>query len=48
MSNCMDIEKFKIMMNTCIISQFSYCPLAWMFHVLGVFAYPVVCVMSAR
>ena len=31
-SNYMDIDKLKIMMNTLIISQFSYCPLMWMFH----------------
>ena len=32
-SNYIHIGKLKIMMmNTCIISQFSYCPLIWMFH----------------
>ena len=28
----MDVEKLRIMMNTFVISQFSYCPLIWMFH----------------
>ena len=28
----MDVEKLKIMMNTFVVSQFSYCPLVWIFH----------------
>ena len=31
-SNLMDINKRKILFNTYILSQFSYCPLVWMFH----------------
>ena len=31
-SNYMDSEKLRIMMNTFVISQFSYCPLIWMFN----------------
>ena len=31
-SSYVDVEKFRIMMNTLVISQFSYCPLVWMFH----------------
>ena len=30
-SSYMDTEKLRIIMNTFIISQFSYCPLVWMF-----------------
>ena len=28
----MNVEKLRIMMNTFVMSQFSYCPLSWMFH----------------
>ena len=31
-SNFMDSKKIKLMMNTLILSHFSYCPLIWMFH----------------
>ena len=31
-SNYVDVEKLRVMMNAFIISQFSYCPLVWMFH----------------
>ena len=31
-SNYVDSEKLKVMMNTFVISQFSYCLLIWMFH----------------
>ena len=31
-SNYVDVEKLRIMMNAFIVSQFSYCPLVWMFH----------------
>ena len=31
-SNYVDVEKRKVMMNAFIVSQFSYCPLVWMFH----------------
>ena len=28
----MNVEKLRIMMNTFVMSQLSYCPLVWMFH----------------
>ena len=28
----MNVEKMRIMMNTFVMSQFSYCTLIWMFH----------------
>ena len=28
----MNVEKLRIMMNTFALSQFSHCPLIWMFH----------------
>ena len=28
----MDVEKLRVMMNAFMVSQFSYCPLVWMFH----------------
>ena len=31
-SNYVDVEKLRVMMNAFIISQFSYCTLVWMFH----------------
>ena len=31
-SNYVDIEKLRVMMNSFSVSQFSYCPLVWMFH----------------
>ena len=31
-SNYVDVEKLGVLMNAFIISQFSYCPLVWMFH----------------
>ena len=31
-SKFMDTEKIVLMMNTFVMSQFSYCPLIWMFH----------------
>ena len=31
-SNYVDVEKLRVIMNAFIISQFSYCPLVWMFH----------------
>ena len=31
-SNCMAFEKRKMIMKAFITSQFSYCPLVWMFH----------------
>ena len=31
-SNCVDVEKLRVMMNAFVVSQFSYCPLVWMFH----------------
>ena len=34
--NYMDINKRRLLMNAFIISQFSYCPLVWMFHSRGV------------
>ena len=30
--NCMDTKKRRVLMNTFITSQFSYCPLVWVFH----------------
>ena len=31
-ANYMNVEKLRIMKNTFVMSQFSYCPLVWMFH----------------
>ena len=31
-SNYVDVEKLRIMVNSFVVSQFSYCPLVWMFH----------------
>ena len=31
-SKYMDSDKLRILMRCCVISQFQYCPLAWMFH----------------
>ena len=31
-SNYVDVEKLRTMMNAFVVSQFSYCPLVWMFH----------------
>ena len=31
-SNYVDVEKLRVMMNAFVVSQFSYCPLVWMFH----------------
>ena len=31
-SSYMNVEKLRIMMNTFVMSQFSYCTLIWMFH----------------
>ena len=31
-TNYVDVEKLRVMMNAFIIFQFSYCPLVWMFH----------------
>ena len=31
-SNYVDIERLKVMINAFIVSQFSYCALVWMFH----------------
>ena len=31
----MDLSKRRILLNTVFISQFSFCPLVWMFHSLG-------------
>ena len=31
-SSYMNVEKLRIMMNTFVMSQFSYCTLVWMFH----------------
>ena len=28
----MNVEKLRIVMNVFVMSQFSYCPLVWMFH----------------
>ena len=28
----MDVEKLRVMMNAFVVSQFSYCPIVWMFH----------------
>ena len=35
-SSYMNVEKLRIMMNTLIMSQFSYCTLMWMFHDMSV------------
>ena len=31
-SNYVDVEKLRTMMNAFVVSQFGYCPLVWMFH----------------
>ena len=31
-SNYVDVEKLRVMMNAFVVSQFSYCPLVWMLH----------------
>ena len=31
-SSYLNVDKLRIMMNTFVMSQFSYCPLIWMFH----------------
>ena len=31
-SSYVDVEKLTIVMNAFVVSQFSYCPLVWMFH----------------
>ena len=31
-SNYVDVEKLRVMMNVFFVSQFSDCPLVWMFH----------------
>ena len=31
-SSYLNVEKLRIMMNAFVVSQFSYCPLVWMFH----------------
>ena len=32
---CMDLSKRRILLHALFISQFSYCPLVWMFHSCG-------------
>ena len=32
LANYMNVEKLRVMMNTFVMSQFSYCPLICMFH----------------
>ena len=36
-SNYIDVEKLRVMMNAFVVSQFSYCPLVWMFHERSVY-----------
>ena len=35
-SKYLNQDKLKIIMKTCIQSQFNYCPLTWMFHNLNI------------